>query len=56
MSCSLRCTMIVAVGIDKSDKDLVGTVRVCNQRKGKSGSHVQAFGWLEDPVVECDDN
>ena len=54
--CSLQGKIIVAVGIDKSNKDLVGTVWVCNRRKGNSGLHVQAFGCLEGPVVECYDN
>ena len=54
--CSLRGNIIVAIGIDKSDKDLVGTVRMCNRRKGNSGLHVQAFGCLEGLVAECYDN
>ena len=46
---SLRGKIIVAVGIDKSGKDLVGTVRVCNRRKGNAGLHVQASGRLGVP-------
>ena len=43
----------MVVGIDKSDKDLIDTVRVCNCWKGNSGLHVQAFGCLDGPVAEC---
>jgi hypothetical protein len=54
-SCSC-CTLInelnIALGINKSDKDLVGTVHACNQQRGNLGLHVQAFGCLEGPVVE----
>ena len=50
---SLKDKFVVAIGIDKSDKDLVGTMRICNRKKGNSGLHVQAFSCLEGPVAEC---
>ena len=50
---SLNDKLVVAIGIDKSDKDLVGTMRICNRKKGNSGLQVQAFACLEGPVAEC---
>ena len=35
--CSLRDKIIVAIGIDKSDKDLVRTVHMCNRQKMELG-------------------
>ena len=50
---SVKDKLAVAIGINKSDKDLVGTWRICNRKKGNSGLHVQAFACLEGPVAEC---
>ena len=55
-SCSLRGKIIMAVGIEKSNMDLVSTVRVCDRRKGNLRLHVQACGCLEGPVSECYNN
>ena len=48
--------MVVAAGIDKSDKDLVGMWRVYNQEKSNSGLHVQAFACLEGLTSKCYEN
>ena len=53
---SLPDTVIVAVGIDKSENDLAGTIRVCNKDKGNSCNDTQAFAVLEGPVAENYDN
>ena len=48
---SLTHVIVIAIGIDKSDKDLVGIGCICNERKGNSGLHVQACGCLEGPAL-----
>ena len=40
------------IGLDKSDLDLVLTIRICNRRSGNSRYFVQALAVLEGPVAE----
>ena len=49
---SMKKEIVVAIGTDKSDINLVGTWIIGNQKKGNSGVHVQVFGCLEGPTAE----
>ena len=53
---ALENKLVIVIGIDKSDSDVVVTVRICNRVKGNSKLHVQALSILEGPVAECWDN
>ena len=49
---SLRDKVVVAMGIDKSDLDLIQTIRVCNRKKGNASVCIQALACLLGSVVE----
>ena len=49
---SLRNTVVAAMEIDKSDSDLIQTIRVCNCKKGNVSIYVQALACLLGPVAE----
>ena len=49
---SLRDKVVVAMGIDKSDLDLIQTIRVCNRKKGNASICVQALACLLGPAVQ----
>ena len=47
-----RDKVVTVIGIDKTDSDLVLTIRICNRKQGNSRSHVQVLTVLEGPVAE----
>ena len=49
---SLRDTVVVAMGRDKLDSDLIQTIRVCNRKKGNASIYIQALACLLGPVAE----
>ena len=48
----LQNKIVIVIGIDKSDSDLVLTIRICNRKGGNSRVYVQALAILEGPVAE----
>ena len=53
---SLRNCLAGAVGFNKSDKDFIGTWRICNRFPGNVSLFVQSFACLEGPVAKNYEN
>ena len=47
---NLEDKIVVVIDLDKSDSDIVLTIRICNRKEDNSREYVQALAILEGPV------